>query len=174
MSDREVTRTLLRKSKWTPQEDEQLRASVATCGTESWNRVAASIPTRTGKQCRERWIGQIAPTITKDGWLPEEDAVLIRAHSISGNRWTSITAQLPGRSPLSVKNRWHWLKRHGTVRDSHSRRPRRAPDRRDVLESVKHCACRAVFEPLWMDDGWFRQGFQEFRAQMLTGNTPAE
>jgi hypothetical protein len=162
MSETSTTGGLSHKNKWTADEDDQLRAAVALCGAESWNRVATFVPTRTGKQCRERWISQVAPAISKEGWLPEEDAVLIRAHSILGNRWTSITAQLPGRSPLSVKNRWHWLKRRGNVRDG---RPRRMARCWDFMETAK--PCRAVFEPLWMDEGWFGQGFQKFQAQML-------
>jgi hypothetical protein len=166
MSDSSATSTLIRKNKWTRQEDQQLRAAVVICGSGSWNRVATFVPTRTGKQCRERWIGQLTPAISKDDWLPEEDAVLLRAHAVSGNAWTSIAVQLPGRSPLSVKNRWHWLKRRGSVRDV---RPREMPERSDVLENPK--PCHTLLKPLWMDDGWFEQGFQKFRVQMLTGNT---
>jgi myb proto-oncogene protein len=157
--------SLLCKSKWTPQEDQQLRSAVAVCGTESWIRVANVVATRTGKQCRERWTEQIAPIISKDEWLPEEDAVLMRAHDISGNRWTSITTQLPGRSPLNVKNRWHWLKRHGNVKGGRSRG---IPEQSDLMDTAK--PCREAFEPLGMDEGWFGEGFQEFRATMLTGD----
>ena len=40
---------------WTADEDVQIAALVAEHGTRSWSIIAALLPTRTGKQCRERW-----------------------------------------------------------------------------------------------------------------------
>jgi hypothetical protein len=90
----------LKKSKWTDEEDEKLRVAVRTFGTGSWNKIAAVVPSRTGKQCRERWIAQLAPSVSRGMWSPDEDAVLIRSHMIMGNGWTMIAAQLPGRTKL--------------------------------------------------------------------------
>jgi hypothetical protein len=153
-----------KKSKWTADEDEQLRNAVCACGTDSWNRVAIRIPTRTGKQCRERWIGQLAPTVVKDVWLAEEDEILIRSHSVFGNRWTAITVQLPGRSALSIKNRWHWLQRHNATQET-------APAGRipmmDIVERAR--PCRALFEPMALDGARFGPAFEEFRAKMFLG-----
>jgi hypothetical protein len=169
MSDQRVTldHPLIspRKAKWTAEEDEQLRVAVRLCGTESWNRVAMRIPTRTGKQCRERWIGQLAPTVIKDVWLPEEDTILIRSHTATGNRWTAIAAHLPGRSALSIKNRWHWLVRH---KSSHELDADLGTTRVfDIVERRK--PVHAVFEPLELDDRQFGAAFEEFRAKMLMG-----
>jgi hypothetical protein len=154
-----------RKTKWTVVEDEQLRAAVEVCGTDSWNRVAMRIPTRTGKQCRERWIGQLAPTVVKDVWLAEEDAILMRSHAVTGNRWTTIAAHLPGRSALSIKNRWHWLMRHKASQEIDAGPAARAPP--DVVERPK--PVHAVFEPLELDSRQFGAAFEEFRAKMFMG-----
>jgi hypothetical protein len=70
-----------------------------------------------GKQCRERWIGQLAPCVSKENWSADEDAVLIREHLAVGNKWTAIAAQLPGRSALQVKNRRNWLTRRNERAD---------------------------------------------------------
>ena len=40
---------------WSAEEDVQIAALVAEHGTRSWSIIAAKLPTRTGKQCRERW-----------------------------------------------------------------------------------------------------------------------
>ena len=40
---------------WSAEEDVQIAALVAEHGTRSWSVIAARLPTRTGKQCRERW-----------------------------------------------------------------------------------------------------------------------
>jgi hypothetical protein len=149
----------LQKSKWTTDEDEQLRCAISSCGTDSWNRIALRVPTRTGKQCRERWIGQLAPSIVKNVWLPDEDAILIRSHAVSGNHWTSIAAQLPGRSAINVKNRWYWLLRHNVVSESASEPT--------VVERPK--TCHAIFEPLILDNPAFGAAFEAFRIKMLMG-----
>jgi hypothetical protein len=150
-----------KKAKWTPEEDEQLRMAIRICGTDSWNRVADRVQTRTGKQCRERWIAQLAPTVSKEGWLPEEDVLLMQAHAQAGNRWTTIALSLPGRSSLSIKNRWHWLMRHHAIV---------TPSRMDLPDVVERSKpCRAVFDPLPIDDRPFGAAFQEFKTRMFLG-----
>jgi hypothetical protein len=157
-----------KKSKWTSLEDEQLRQAVETHGTDSWNRIASFVPSRNGKQCRERWIGQLAPSVSKDVWLPDEDLTLIRTHPICGNHWTAIAAQLPTRSPLSVKNRWNWLLRHeGAAKQLRQPAP---SENLDVVEKGK--PQQTVFEPLNFDERMFGSAFHEFQAKMLMGHVP--
>jgi hypothetical protein len=158
----------LRKHKWTADEDERLRSAVAAFGMDSWNRISALVPKRTGKQCRERWMGQLAPSVSKNTWLPEEDAILVDQQKIAGNRWAIIASQLPGRSALSIKNRWNWLTRHRNPMDG------RTPNQRsdiasppDVVERQK--TCQVVFEPLMSNDSRFGAGFHEFQARMFMG-----
>jgi hypothetical protein len=153
-----------RKTKWTPDEDEQLRAAVQLFGTDSWNKISAFVPSRTGKQCRERWIGQLAPSVSKDNWSPDEDSTLVRAHEVTGNRWTSIACQLPGRSALGVKNRWNWLMRHNSLGIDAPNLTSASPP--DVVETPKS---QAVFGPLMINDGLFGAAFQQFQARMLAG-----
>ena len=104
-----------RKQKWTHAEDSALIAAVQKLGTKSWKEIADFVPGRNGKQCRERWTGQLCPSISKDIWTPEEDSQLIRAQQMNGNKWASIAKTLPGRSSIAVKNRWGWLHRHGLL-----------------------------------------------------------
>ena len=103
------------KSKWTPEEDRKLLDAVAQIGTDSWIRVSQRVPGRNSKQCRERWMGQLSPDIVKTSWSPEEDEILIKQHSLIGNKWTLIATMLPGRSAINVKNRWSRLKRHRSI-----------------------------------------------------------
>jgi hypothetical protein len=160
------------KSKWSALEDEQLRTAISEYGTCSWNVISHCVPTRTGKQCRERWLGQLAPTVSKDVWLPEEDNLLRRSHATTGNRWTILAEELPGRSPLSIKNRWNWLMRHGAAHrpgiDHFA--PNVAFPRRltspDVLESKTRSG--HVLAPLGLEAGLFGAPFQEFQAKMFS------
>jgi myb proto-oncogene protein len=134
-------------------------------GTGSWNRVARLVPTRTGKQCRERWIGQLAPTVTKDEWLPEEEEVLLRAHAIHGNRWSAIATQLPWRTALSIKNHWNWLLRRNFSKPSRAASGDMQPHTGGVIKKKK--VCQAVFDLLTVDNGLFGTGFQEFQIKMM-------
>jgi hypothetical protein len=104
-----------RKTKWTPDEDERLIASVCHFGTGNWTSVAQGVPGRKGKQCRERWVNQISPNLSREVWTAQEDAMLLQQHSFHGNAWSRISQFLPGRSSNSVKNRWAWLTRHAAL-----------------------------------------------------------
>jgi hypothetical protein len=101
-----------RKTKWLASEDRILLDSIAEHGTENWSLIAHSIHGRTGKQCRERWLNQLAPCLSKESWSPDEDAMLFSAHSQFGNSWATIAQFLPGRSYNHIKNRWSWIQRH--------------------------------------------------------------
>jgi hypothetical protein len=113
------------KTKWTADEDAILTHLVNHNGPLDWTSIAKSLPRRTGKQCRERWLNQLCPALSKDPWTPQEDAVLNQRHRILGNSWAAIAVALPGRSPNAVKNRWTWM----TKRTMPASGPSRAPER---------------------------------------------
>ncbi|GMH46906.1 hypothetical protein TrRE_jg12416 [Triparma retinervis] len=94
------------KKSWSAQEDANLLNYVAEYGTTSWSRVADSIRTRTGKQCRERYHNHLDPNVKKGGWSKEEDALILSLQKQYGNAWAKITSYLPGRTDNAVKNRY--------------------------------------------------------------------
>lgn len=53
----------------------------------------------------------MSPGINRDPWTPEEDAVLKQQHAILGPKWAEIRAQIPGRTDVSLKNRWALITR---------------------------------------------------------------
>jgi hypothetical protein len=108
-----------KKNKWTVEEDNLLKEAVKKNGSKSWGLIARNVPGRTGKQCRERWIFGLDPTIIKDDWTKEEDEKLIKLQREHGNRWSKFMEFLPGRSSLGCKNRWSLLKRR-SLASSHS------------------------------------------------------
>ena len=97
---------------WTQQEDELLIAAVKQLGPRKWIDIAKFVPTRSSKQCRERWFHRLSPEIRHDPFEPWEDQVILDSQRELGNRWALIAQKIPGRSASAVKNRWYSGLRH--------------------------------------------------------------
>ena len=91
-------------------------------GEGQWSSLAVHFPGRIGKQCRERWHNQLRPNIKKAAWGQDEEAALVRAHALLGNRWVELARVLPGRTENAVKNHWNATLRckDASVRDGGS------------------------------------------------------
>ena len=57
------------KRPWTKEEDDIVRSMVGVHGPRGWSsQVAAKVPGRDGKQCRERWLNHLHPDLRKGPW----------------------------------------------------------------------------------------------------------
>lgn len=76
------------KGTWSEEEDKMLLELVKKYGPKRWSFIAKQLKGgRVGKQCRERWMNHLNPTINKRQWTPEEDRLIIHLHNIYGNQW---------------------------------------------------------------------------------------
>ena len=86
-----------RKSPWKPNEDELLRTAVMKHGSGSWSSVAAMVPGRVPKLCRERWYNHVDPSISHEPWSEDENVLLLRRYQDYDGKWSEISVALPGR-----------------------------------------------------------------------------
>ena len=102
------------KSKFSPDEDQQLIALVKEYGTNAWEAIIRKMPWRNERQCRDRWFYYLSPDLNKGPWTQEEDDLLIKSVKEIGPQWVKITKFFKGRTDVQIKNRWNIIKRNVT------------------------------------------------------------
>jgi hypothetical protein len=119
----------VRRLRFKASEDEHLTEVVLRLGTRSWSAIAAEMPGRSARQCRERWMHYLSNGQQDLPWSEAEDSLLLAKIETIGLRWTELARHLVGRTDFEVKRRWThiFLNRRGELRDSaaHARPLRR-------------------------------------------------
>jgi antitoxin (DNA-binding transcriptional repressor) of toxin-antitoxin stability system len=111
--DPSIDPTMVRAGKWTAVDDDKLKVAVQTHGGKDWAVIAALVPGRAKRQCRDRWRDVLHPNIDlaneRTGkWSEDEDIKLKDAVQTHGRKnWGAIAALVPGRTNNQCRNRWH-------------------------------------------------------------------
>jgi hypothetical protein len=85
---------------WTREEDEILKQFKA-------KGLQLSHPTKSRKQCRERWINHLCPGVNSTPFLKEEDELICKLFLEYGPLWSKIATFMNGRRDNAIKNRWN-------------------------------------------------------------------
>ncbi|KAJ1383784.1 SANT/Myb domain [Sesbania bispinosa] len=98
----------LKKGPWTPEEDQKLIDYIQKHGHGKWRTLPKNAGLkRCGKSCRLRWANYLRPDIKRGKFSLEEEEAIIQLHSVLGNKWSTIAANLPGRTDNEIKNYWN-------------------------------------------------------------------
>ena len=74
----------------------------------NWGAICTEMyGTRNRKQVRDRYMHKLRPGVNTDKWSAEEDQKLLELYNIYGNRWRTITKEMPGRTEMMVKNHFY-------------------------------------------------------------------
>lgn len=102
-----AARGAMAKAAWTPEEDDVLKALIATHGACNWSSIAKGIPGRSSKSCRLRWCNQLNPAVKRSAFTEEEDRLILEEQAKYGNKWAIISRAIPGRTDNQIKNRFN-------------------------------------------------------------------
>lgn len=136
----------LRKGKWDPAEDRELTALVKNQlqllgeGNKKrivWSQISKSFGGRSCKQCRERWINHLDPSVKKSEWTPEEDKSLLALAQVHPHKWAKIAREIPGRTENMVKVRWNALNR---VKKEDANKSKRKPEKKTKAKTESKSA----------------------------------
>ena len=76
---------------------------------EEFNKAVGPGSQRKPRQCRERWINVIDPSVRRDKWTVEEEYNILKLWQEMGSKWHEISLKIEGRTEIQVKNRFNCL-----------------------------------------------------------------
>ena len=105
---------MVKRKQWKKTEDEKLKKVIKNEKRQIiWEVISHKLKklgiTKSSKQCRERWIHQLHPSVKKKKWENFENKKLFYFFKKKGNKWKMISDEFKGRTDNSIKNNFFSL-----------------------------------------------------------------
>jgi len=101
---------MIKKQKWTPEENETLKDAVKTHGINNWLQISNYFEGKTSTQCFNHWMKKSDPNITRGKWSYADDLKLAKAYSLYGagtkKQWNKIAGHIKGRTDIQCRERY--------------------------------------------------------------------
>ena len=110
-----------KRQRFTKEEDMLLTRYVNEYGYK-WDLIATKLNHKTKRQVKDRWMFYLNPELKAEPYTKDEDELLEKKLIELGNKWRVIVKFFPGRTDVSLKNRWSMIKRQ---RSGHSKKTQR-------------------------------------------------
>jgi hypothetical protein len=94
------------KGPWKREEDVRIIELVQQTG-KNWALISKMMPSRNGKQIRDRFLNYLDPHINKVKFTDDEDKLIIEQYKKHGSKWSVIAKSFPGRTGDMIKNRFY-------------------------------------------------------------------
>ena len=99
------------RERFTEFEDAKLKEMISSYGF-NWELILSNFPHKTKRQLNDRWFYYLNPELKAAPFTSQEDELLETQLNEIGPRWRIIATFFPGRTDISLKNRWKMIQRH--------------------------------------------------------------
>ena len=94
------------KGGWTQEEDNLLINLIKKYG-KNWSLISTYIPSKNGKQIRDRYVNKLDKDLKKGKFTSEDDSKIFKLYQKYGRMWTKISRFFDGRTGDMIKNRFY-------------------------------------------------------------------
>ena len=99
---------IIKRSKWTPKEDEKLKYLAKLNNYKNWKHISNQIKGRSAVQCQQRWNKILQPGLVKGPWSAYEDKILTEwVNKYGPIKWTLCSNNIPGRTGKQCREHWN-------------------------------------------------------------------
>lgn len=99
--------TSLKKTIWTPEEDDLLCRLMNQTHTNSWSSLVKFFPNKTAAQISGRWGKVLNPCLVKGSWTRDEDEIILNFVKKNGcGDWAKLALLLPKRTGKQCRERF--------------------------------------------------------------------